>query len=67
MEVTYVSVFILSCSSWRFAAISSPQGEILMWQIGFPLPIVRITRWKYEGGKARVGRYFGRSPAREYV
>lgn len=23
--------------------------------IGFPVPIVRMTRWKYEGGKASVG------------
>ena len=42
--MAYVSVFIRSCSSWRFAATSSPQGEMSMWQIGFPLPIVRMTR-----------------------
>ena len=47
------------------SATSSPQGAMSIWQIGFPLACVRI--WKYEGGKASVGRYFGRSPIRDHV
>ena len=57
---------ILSCSSWRFVATSSPHGAMSMWQTGFPAPIVRITRWKYDGGNASECRYCGSSPQTEY-
>jgi hypothetical protein len=37
-----------------------------MWAIGFvDAAPMRITLWKYDGGKARVGMYFGRSPIGE--
>lgn len=63
----YVSVRILSCSSWRFALICSVHGERSMRTIGLPVPIVRMTRWKYDGGNASVGKYRGASPTLVYV
>lgn len=65
---TYVSVRTRSCSSCRFMAISSPHGRRSMCTIGFDdAAPVRITRWKYDGGNASVGMYFGRSPIGVYV
>ena len=52
---------IIDASLWRLC------GDMSMWQIGLPLPIVRITWWKDEGGNASIGRYLGTSPECEYV
>ena len=55
---SYVSVRTRSWSSWRFMVISSPHGCGLVvgrherWDCLLLTP-VRITRWKYEGGKSQ--------------
>jgi len=64
----YVSVRTRSWRSCRFIAISSPQGLTSICTMGLvTLGPVRMTRWKYDGGNANVGRYLGRSPTGEYV